>query len=220
MDESQSGNVGRGIEVRELPPGDLMRPSLDAVSGPKDTELYRAVLEERPLWQMLIQYKPGPYEVQTSLSLHFTYESVETLKNKYPIGRIYDPLDFLYHKPKGFDVDGLSPLTEILTFGRGEAPYFLVYEVLHGAGLYEAYRPSPELLEWVGVERREALERRFGENWECVAIMEYCAQHFSPTSLASLAARVLFADCLSPLKLCPYFSFTGGIEDGSEAVFG
>ena len=25
--------------------------------------------------------------------------------------------------------------------------------------------------------------------------------------------------CLSPVKLCHYFSVTGGIKDGSEAVF-
>ncbi len=61
-----------------------------------------------------------------------------------------------------------------------------------------------------------------------------CAQFFkadqfatpcAPSICGSLSGNAVVAIqlrqlCLSPLKLCPYFSFTGGIEDGSEAVFG
>ncbi|MEP3636148.1 MAG: hypothetical protein ABJN14_02665 [Paracoccaceae bacterium] len=185
------------FEVIELPSGSGLRPKLEVLDQLKDARLYRAILEERTIWQTHILYKSGLYEAQSSFGLHSTYESVEALKSRHPVGSSFDPLDFLDSDTKEFDPDGLSPFTLISTFGRGEPPYFLIYDVLHGAGIYENYQPSQDLLEWVGDKGREALERQFGENWQCVAIMDYCVKHFATTSLASLAARVMVADFVS-----------------------
>jgi hypothetical protein len=69
---------------------------------------------------------------------------------------------------------------------------------LQGAGVHgKNNRLSERVIDWVGAVGKEALEAKYGENWTAIAALEYCAKHFHPTSLASLAARVLVADLIA-----------------------
>ncbi|MDG1430999.1 MAG: hypothetical protein P8Q23_05475, partial [Paracoccaceae bacterium] len=69
------------------------------------------------------------------------------------------------------------------------------YVSLAGAGVItkDSYKTSPAVLEWVGEENIEWMRESFGENWSCVAELEYCVNHFPRSSLASLAAEFMFS---------------------------
>ncbi len=80
---------------------------------------------------------------------------------------------------------------------RGEPPYELIYEALHGAGVYENYGTSRLIFDWLGDDGCDWLKTEYGENWECVAILEYCTVHFPSSALVTLAARIMVADFVS-----------------------
>lgn len=172
--------------------------SLEEFSHPDDLWLKEAVQQRKVVWRLSIFYQTGLDPEQVTVHFHPTKEAAAADQNRYQVGSNFDPTDLLKPSSTEFDPSELSILTKLAVFGRGGPPYELIYEVLHGSGLYDSYQPSKRLIDWVGVEGCAALEKEFGENWSCVAVLEYCVKHFDETALATLAARAMVANFISP----------------------
>lgn len=181
--------------IRDLCDGDFGRPRASDLVHPSESELKQAILNRAPIWRLTVFHRTGFDEEESFDKLHTTREAAEAAQSLYQVNMEIDPLDFMRPKSQDFDPRELSFETVISVGGRGEPPYFLVYKALNGAGIMDGKnRTSEHVLSWVGRSGRDELKTQFGENWEAVAELEYCVKHFHPTSLATLAARVLVAD--------------------------
>lgn len=183
--------------VEEWLPGTLGYPSLELLSDlPSDNRIRSQVEREQPIWCLVESTQTGMDRTGASFSFFPTREDAERAMR--PDGTSFDEEDFLKPLTRDFKVGTLSAVTMICVGGmRGEPPYELVYEALHGAGVYENFGLSQLVYDWLGTEGRDWLENEYGENWECVAILEYCTVHFPSSALVTLAARVLVADFVS-----------------------
>lgn len=184
-----------GTEVSQLQAGHDRRPMADAIEYPVDVDLQKAVLNDEPIWEVKTTYRTGLEDEKSMVELFATESDALNFEAKYPIGAEIDIFDFLEPESKGFDPENLSLATELSIFGRGEPPYFLIYEALEGAGVYdEKWHLSKDVLAWLGNKGMRALRGRFGDNWDVVAALEFCSKNFHSTSLATLAARALCAE--------------------------
>ncbi|WP_283644284.1 hypothetical protein, partial [Marinovum algicola] len=185
------------VRILELLDGDLMRPKIEHL-GPADSEdIKRAVQSREKLWAVHVTTKPSFDSERTFLQFFACAENAENAVSEYPIGAEIDFWEDLRPKSRDFETGKLSIETAVSILGRGEPPYFLIYDALHGAGVYENFKTSKEVLNWLGNEGAQWLASEYGENWEVVAVMEYCVRHFPATSLACMAARVMVADFIS-----------------------
>jgi len=181
-----------------VPHGDLARPRASDLQQPSESELQQAVLNDAPIWRLSVFYRTGFGEEDRFGEMYASLGEAEEAQLRFPIGGEVDPFGFLRPKSREFDFNELSGETIISIYGRGRPPYFLIYEALQGAGVHgKNNRLSERVIDWVGAVGKEALEAKYGENWTAIAALEYCAKHFHPTSLASLAARVLVADLIA-----------------------
>jgi hypothetical protein len=185
-------------DITEIPHDSLNTPSEEFLTHPDDMEVRAAVLKGDPLWRLLVSYRTG-FDQESSFGETFaSKEQAISAEKKYAVGIEYDLLPFLRPTLKDFDAQNLSIETMLSIFGRGEPPYFLIDEALQGAGVFgETNRLSEHVISWVGPSGRSELEAEYGENWEFVAALEYCAKHYHPTSLATLAARALVGDSIA-----------------------
>ena len=184
-------------DLLELPDGSLGRPRAEELPNFGDPELSRAVANGDVIWRLAIFFRIGFDEEQCAKHWFASKESAEAAKAEYTVGSEYAQTDFLKSTSKKFDASDLSIATELSVYGRGEPPYILIYEVLQGAGVQNYHQLSEEVLAWIGDDGKRELSERFGENWSAVAALEYCVKQFDPTSLATLAARVMVADFIA-----------------------
>ncbi|UWR13609.1 hypothetical protein [Sulfitobacter sp. M368] len=114
------------------------------------------------------------------------------------------PVGFIFGDGSGFPVrfrdicDGLDEVKTLKRlFGAGDHDEvdLVCYDAFFEAGIHDAKfgSPSSRVLDWVGEEDISWMKAAFGENWECVAILEYSMNHFPPTSLVCLAAKLFLA---------------------------
>jgi hypothetical protein len=187
-------------DLYELPDGHLLRPNADLLNlnNPTDQKLKMAILACKPIWHLTVHYRIGMGKEYGFHRYFVSAECAKSAREKYRVGTEIELLEEFRPKSHDFDADSLSFETELSAMGRGEPPYFLIFEALQCAGvLGRDNRLSEDVLRWIGGTGESALSERFGENWEAVAALEYCVKHFHPTSLATLAARVQVADCLA-----------------------
>lgn len=188
------------ITATEVYPFDLSFvpiKNMDDFVGSDREWLRQAIENHDEVWQLRVRYRTGLDIEESFFELFPNCEEAEARAAEFAKGGQYEKFSFLRPKDTKFHPEKLSPETSISIHGRGGPPYGLVYDALHGAGLYEHFSPSALVLKWVGGEGAKLLEERYGENWSAVAILEYCVKHFDPTSLATLAARVMVADFVS-----------------------
>lgn len=169
-------------------------PTLEHLSSlPADNRIRKAVENSEPIWCLTTKTRTGLDGVSSHFSFFPTKEEAE--KAIEPIGSASDPEAFLAPVSKTFQVGSLSRATSLAVEGlRGDDPPFMtIYDALHGAGVFEHFRLGRLVLDWIGDEGREWLNSEYGENWECVALLEYCLAHFPSSSLASISARIMVA---------------------------
>ena len=184
--------------IRILPHGDLARPRASDLQQPSESELQQAVLNNAPIWRLSVFYRTGFDEESNFGEMYVSLGAAVEAQLRFPIDAEVEPFDFMRPKSREFDFNELSFETLVSIMGRGEPPYFLVYRALQGAGVHgKNNRLSERVLEWIGAAGKKAIEAEYGENWKAIAALEYCAKHFHPTSLASLAARVQVADSIA-----------------------
>ncbi|MCK0139274.1 hypothetical protein [Aliiroseovarius sp. F47248L] len=182
------------VTVVELPVGDLMRPKLESLSEGDAEDVKVAVRQGLPLWSLHVVSQEG---FNAARSTFYIFASLEQAKEKsasFPVGTYIDNFGFPSNEGRAFELGKLSVETRLSSWGRGEGAYGLAYEALHGAGVYENYKLSKEVLEWLGSEGEDWLRSDFGENWEAVAAMEYCVRNFHSTSMACIAARIFMSE--------------------------
>lgn len=183
--------------IFELFNGDLLRPKIGDLSEADSEDIRRAVSLGERLWVLHVITSAG-FERESSFFILFaSAEKAGDALLEYPIGSEIDSWKKFRPKTEAFEIKNLSLETRVSISGRGEPPYELLYETLHGAGVYENYKLSRELCDWLGREGARWLKSEYGDNWESVAVMEYCVRHFPATSMACMAARILVGDFVS-----------------------
>ncbi len=169
------------------------------------------------VWMVITRFKAGLDREASSFSYFASLEEAEADIQRLPVGASFgEGIGF----PKRFmDVPkGSLPFF----FGSGGDDYwFIVFEALQSAGVVaESNQISAQVLEWVGDESVTWMREQFGENWEGVAILEYCVNHFPMSSLVTLSALVQF------FEFCTDDGFSAGyfvrqleaIYDGVEEL--
>lgn len=179
--------------IKEWPAGHLSRPALDQLSdSSKDNRLRDAIENDRPIWCLRTFTRTGLDPETSSFSLFPTEDAASEATPEN--GTITNEQDFLLPASTDFVVGSISLEARLSAAGaRGEPPYELVYEALHGAGVYHKYEIGQQVVTWVGEAGSTWLAEEFGENWMEVAVFEYCLAHFGSSALATLAARVMVA---------------------------
>ncbi|WP_170474683.1 hypothetical protein [Ruegeria arenilitoris] len=193
--KANRSSVVTRTEVSELPDGHPLRPKPEYLTHPSEAELQVAVSKGDTIWRLSVFYRTGFDEENSTNSLHLSQQAAIAAQKEYTVGQHFDPVPFLKPQSDSFDPNELSPETLISVMGRGEAPYSLVDKALEGADVYDQnHRLSEVVLTWLGKRGKASLEEEYGENWGAVAALEYCNKHFDPTSLATIAARVLVGE--------------------------
>ncbi|MGR3551593.1 hypothetical protein [Pseudooceanicola sp.] len=90
-------------------------------------------------------------------------------------------------------------LSKLFLMQDEEAVHFKCYEALLKAGVINEknYDISQQVLDWLGEVHVQWMKKEYGENWSCVGELEYCLNHFPDSSLATLAAKLFFAQFVS-----------------------
>ena len=209
-------------EVLELPEGNSSWPEPEHLTHPSEAELRLAIAKGDTIWVLKVFYQTAQYEENCSREYFLSREAGILAGKAYTPGQEYDPFQYLNPSANGFDPDELSFATMVLKTGIGgkEAPYFLIYEALEGAGVYnQKWTLSELVITWLGERGEASIREKFGENWEAVAAFEYCNKHFHSTSLATLAARVLVGEFVANNSFDAGYAsrelelLHGGVED-------
>ena len=134
-----------------------------------------------------------------------TREQAEAAKREWPVGTVYG---YGFGWPDRFKnlieakSEKYDPTTALeawfLAFDE-DSVHSKCYEALAGAGVIseDTYETTPVVLDWLGEEHIEWIMHLFGESWSTVGQLEYCINHFADSSLASLAAKLFFAQFIA-----------------------
>ncbi len=212
------------VVVEELPDGSLKRPPARFLECPSETMLRRAVTSGDPIWVLQVFYQTGLAQEARFRKFFISSEEAYAESENFPVGKKIQTILGVPDERQAdetFNPNALSPETQLSVFGRGEPPYQLVFESLVGAGVFTAsYDLTETVSSWLGTSGQSFLEKRFGENWKDVAVLEYCSKHFHPTSLANVAARVLVAESVARFKFDAGYASRELLElfDGAEKL--
>ncbi|MCD1620521.1 hypothetical protein K7H20_20885 [Salipiger manganoxidans] len=150
--------------------------------------------EDEPLeaWTIFLRLRVGLMPTDIKVFYFLDEKSASDFQKRYFVGReiesdLFTP-DEIQKKLRFVRevIDGAFPIG--VAAGDAEVP--LAYDVLASCGIYDKeYGPvSKAVLNFIGKDRFYDLKERFGENWEAVAIYEYCWANFPHSSAAFVAA--------------------------------
>jgi len=183
--------------IRDLSADQFLKPKLEHLSSlPADAPIRNAIENDLPIWGLTTFYRTGLDQEGSKMSWHVSEEAA--VQSMQPEGAVIDVADFMRPSSVEFVVGSICAETYLTAWGmRGEAPYELIYEALHGAGVYHNFDVSPLVLAWIGDAGKIWFEEEYGENWHSVVLLEYCLAHFGSDALATLAARILVSEFIA-----------------------
>jgi len=142
---------------------------------------------ELPLWEVCFRYLTGLDTTTKRVMLFHSDETraqiEERIREKPPSDEDFGSHLFSMGIERGFPTQDFSIDPD--SFNSD------CYEILFSAGVKtRSYDASQTVLEWVGAEECDILREKFEGNWQTVAELKYSIEHFPPSSLAQLAARL------------------------------
>ncbi len=161
-------------------------------SNPLDAPYFDEFPDTDELWLLSQRWKMGFLPESTTVFLYESKEQAERTMVEYPVDSEKEDEPLLAALPgdihqKFREIISDIRMSRLVVGNGGDEDGYLAWKTTNEAGLNDGRNSSDEVCQFLGPERIAELRKEFGDNWDCVAELEFSYFNLPHSSAAHIA---------------------------------